>query len=359
MGRVAIKPLSDFTLGDVEAVRLLLRGGSVIDWHRLEFHTEEEVNNFLMTNMMDVRDPVDVKRMNYLFNASINYLAQTFAYRFPQKITGISKIQELFLLASNPKKDRTQVLACSLLKIMHTIQHIEAREILFNVRISTHEIATVAERRVSELINRIMSETDIIVEFVGGQKTRSSIVTKLLSKKESVASVIFDRIRFRIVTRKRSDILPLLNYLLTNLLPFNYIVPLESQNTLIPFSRLIERNRYLSRYRERLQLDIDIEKEEAAERNRNIFSGRTYRTINFVSDIPLRVNELAPNIDPELTARLGRLVFANIEFQIVDYQAHLNNERGENSHDRYKARQLTLVQDRLRRGLLRKNRSMQ
>ena len=40
----------DFTLGDLTAIRNLLRGGSVIDWHRLYFTDREEVDRFLRVN---------------------------------------------------------------------------------------------------------------------------------------------------------------------------------------------------------------------------------------------------------------------------------------------------------------------
>ena len=38
--RERLKTLDEFTLADLEAVRLLLRGDSVIDWHRLNFEDE-------------------------------------------------------------------------------------------------------------------------------------------------------------------------------------------------------------------------------------------------------------------------------------------------------------------------------
>ena len=46
----------DFTLGDVEAMRLL-RGGSVIDWHRLAFTDAAEVDRFLRINEFDPAVP--------------------------------------------------------------------------------------------------------------------------------------------------------------------------------------------------------------------------------------------------------------------------------------------------------------
>jgi len=53
----------DFTLGDLTAIRNLLRGGSVIDWHRLYFTDRDEVDRFLRVNDLDPRDEDDMRRM--------------------------------------------------------------------------------------------------------------------------------------------------------------------------------------------------------------------------------------------------------------------------------------------------------
>ena len=37
-----LRSLSDFTLADLEGIRVLLRGGSVVDWHRFNFANEGE-----------------------------------------------------------------------------------------------------------------------------------------------------------------------------------------------------------------------------------------------------------------------------------------------------------------------------
>ncbi|NJM91250.1 MAG: hypothetical protein HC863_03110 [Myxococcales bacterium] len=44
---------ADLTLADIEAVRLLLSGDSVIDWHSLSFGDHEEVDRFLRLNEFD------------------------------------------------------------------------------------------------------------------------------------------------------------------------------------------------------------------------------------------------------------------------------------------------------------------
>ena len=50
--------LRDISLSDLEAIRLLLRGGSVIDWHRLNFKTPEEIERFLRSQEIDLDDGV-------------------------------------------------------------------------------------------------------------------------------------------------------------------------------------------------------------------------------------------------------------------------------------------------------------
>ncbi len=38
-----LQRLDEFTIADLEAIRLILRGDSVIDWRRLDFGSEDEV----------------------------------------------------------------------------------------------------------------------------------------------------------------------------------------------------------------------------------------------------------------------------------------------------------------------------
>ena len=71
--------------------------------------------------------------------------------------------------------------------------------------------------------------------------------------------------------------------------------------------------------------------------------------VSFVADAPLRVPDalLPPRAERE---HLGKVIFTLAEVQVVDEQTDVENERGENRHDRYRARQLLVVRDRLERG---------
>ena len=42
-----LRPLEDFTLADLEAIRLILRGDSVIDWRKLDLTGDDDVREFL------------------------------------------------------------------------------------------------------------------------------------------------------------------------------------------------------------------------------------------------------------------------------------------------------------------------
>ena len=57
-----LKRLEEFTLADLEAVRLILRGDSVIDWHRLNF-VAGEADEFLASQEFQAANPADRARM--------------------------------------------------------------------------------------------------------------------------------------------------------------------------------------------------------------------------------------------------------------------------------------------------------
>jgi uncharacterized protein (TIGR04552 family) len=73
--------------------------------------------------------------------------------------------------------------------------------------------------------------------------------------------------------------------------------------------------------------------------------------LNFVVDLPVRIDDLLSPLDP-MADELGRIVFSLVEFQVLDAETALRNEQGDASHDRYKKRQLKRVLRRLSRGLV-------
>jgi uncharacterized protein (TIGR04552 family) len=189
-----------------------------------------------------------------------------------------------------------------------------------------------------------------VLEFAGNMKGRGSLVTKLLAKKDTVAAQIFDRVRYRIVTESPEQIAPVVWHLAQHLFPFNYAVPGQTQNSLVRFGDLLARHPDGATLATQLQLPIDLERRDPSE-PRNEFSGKGYRVLNFVVDLPVRIDDLLPPLDP-MADELGRIVFSLVEFQVVDQATAKVNEEGDSSHERYKRRQLKRVLRRLSRGLV-------
>ena len=102
----------DFTLGDLTAIRNLLRGGSVIDWHRLYFTDREEVDRFLRVNEFDPGDIDDTRRLGELREAAVEYLERHLGFQIPDEVAHGVPPRDLLLIASQKGKRRTH--ACVL-----------------------------------------------------------------------------------------------------------------------------------------------------------------------------------------------------------------------------------------------------
>ena len=347
----AYRPLEKMGVRELESLRLVLRGGSVVDWKRLDFRDLRDVDRFLGLNQFDIKDDRDEKRLRAILQQAVDYLRIEFGYRVASQVAEPHDVRDLFLLASgaiDPRKYRR--IACVVLKVMHVIHHLEARELLFRTALREADLAERVHRRITIEAERMRALHLPIVEFRGNVKPRSSLVTKLLAKKEAVAAQVFDRVRYRIVTERTDEIAPVVWYLIQWLFPFNYAIPGQSQNSLVRFGDLLALHPTGAEIASQLQLPPDLERKDPA-RPRNEFSGRDYKILNFVVDLPVRIDDLLPPLDP-MADELGRVVFALVEFQVVDAATAKRNEAGDSSHERYKKRQLKRVLRRLSRGLV-------
>jgi uncharacterized protein (TIGR04552 family) len=349
-GAVALHPLERMGVAELESLRLLLRGGSVIDWRRLDFRRPDEVDRFLQLNLFDLDDPQDERRIRSILLQAVEYLRNEFGYKVAAAVAEPADVRDLFLLASGAVEPaRLRRIACVVLKVMHVIHHLEARELLFRTALREADLAERAHRRIMAEARRMLA-TGLVREFGGNVKSRSSLVTKLLAKKESVAAQVFDRVRYRIVVERRDQIAPAVWHLAQHLFPFNYAVPGQTQNSLVRFNELIAAHPAGADVARHMQLPPDLERRDPAA-PRNEFSGKHFKVLNFVVDLPVRIDELIPAVD-SIADELGRIVFSLVEFQVLDEETAHRNEQGDASHEKYKRRQLKRVLRRLSRGLV-------
>jgi uncharacterized protein (TIGR04552 family) len=341
-----LSALPDLALdpASLETMRLILRGNSVIDWTRSNFHDLASVDRFLKLHMIDPSDPEDARRLRFVYGEAVNYLQEHLGLHFPQDLVDPEDIREVFVTASQTGGfRRRQIQACVILKLMHVINHIEAAELKHQTPLSEADLLDLAERRIVAAADQMRKDGFPLVAFYGSRKTRNSILTKLIAKKENTAVTIFDKLRFRIVTEEPEQILPAIVWLKHNLFPFNYVIPGQSHNNLVDMTELLNRPEYLG-LEELLQgagEGEDINPED------NPFSGDGYRMVNFIVDFPVRVDHL---VNVRYGSLLGRTVMVLVEFQVLDQETARLNEEGDNAHHLYKERQRAIVSARLKKG---------
>ena len=347
-----LKRLEEFTLADLEAVRLILRGDSVIDWHRLNFTDDAEVDEFLLAQEFRATDAFDRARLEQIKNEAVGYLRRHFDYPIPKPVERAT-VRELMMLASG--RGHRQTCACTILKCMHIIHHLDGRELLFVLPLSDQEVFHIVEEKVYRVIGTMLAGGFPIIEFVGGRKNKDSLYTKLLSKQETTAAQIYDKLRFRIVTRSRADIFAVIQYLTKKLFPFNYVVPGQSINSVFNFKSYCSEDAHLKPMLPEMQAGPDDDLTPSD----NQFSAESYRIIHFVVDMPVRLSKKLLDRAPQSAAQFGQTIFVICEFQLVDRDTEAGNEVGDASHAKYKERQKRAVMRRLQLGMKEDIRSTQ
>jgi uncharacterized protein (TIGR04552 family) len=314
-----------------------------VDWHRLNLQTPDHARKLIENHDLSVNDPKDMAFTEHVKKEAITYLRRHFQFSIPKPVEE-SSVAELLMLASS--KGHRQLCACTILKTIQIINHMTGRELLFRLPVSDRDLFHLVEEKVYRVVGTMLSEGFPITEFIGGRKNLDSTYTKLLSKPEATAAALYDKLRFRIVTKAQEDILPVVLYLTERLFPFNFVVPKQSTNTIFHFRSYCERFPELASMVPEFQgtLEDDLTPGD------NRFSAPTYRVIQFVTDVPVRVPPHLMELAPPGSEQLGPLVYMLCEFQVLDAESEASNETGEASHDAYKRRQREAVFRRLRLG---------
>ena len=325
-----LSALSELTLADIDAVRLLLRGDSVIDWHRLNYADHAEVDRFLRLNEFDPESDDEMARLEDLRSDAVEYLSRAFAMAIPDEVAGDLPARDLFLVASSHGPH--QKWACVVLKVMHIIHHINGRAALLKMSVSDEIIFREIELKVMQVVEQLRAAGAPLTEWEWSRKPRDSQITKLMAKRSTLAANIYDKLRFRLIVPSPDDLVPMIATLTRQLIPFNYVVPGESVNHLIDLHQVS-------------QARLEAPGPTPTELPYNEFSGPEYRIINFVADLPLRIDRLLSR--SELPPDHAHVVFVLTEFQIADKATSIRNESGASSHEAYKARQNERVRMRL------------
>lgn len=330
--------------------RIVLEGNSFIDFPPTLPQDDESIAQILKLNEFDLARSKDTTRLSEIHNEACGYLKSQLKTDLDKAIRSPVSIPTLFKIAADLKNPLSSQ-ACLVLKTMSIINHIDGRELLYSCPISIRDLFSMVEDKVERSLSRMLREESLLVKYIGGRKQKDSLITKLLSKKETVAAHINDRVRYRLVTKTRADIPAVLDRLMSDLVPFNYIIPGASVNQMMSDRQILSVGERLSKslYRfmvrnlKRLTrlLPYPISEEE--------HTGSSYRVLKFTVDMPVRLERFPSIASGILSEALGCIGFCLVEFQIVDAATEDKNNSGENKHALYKERQTRGVLRRLKK----------
>jgi uncharacterized protein (TIGR04562 family) len=244
-----------------DVLDVIIGGKSTIDSpHGFQLVSPEEADRFILSYGYDPSNPIENAEILGNFQEALNFIRKNFLQpenpdglklEIPRKIIELTDVRDLLLMSnlnypgqsSDTQGNQLRSWACAILKIMHTIAHIDKdlRSSYFS------DIQQQIFDRFYKLIHRDEAEKLYLgenaedphkVDLVGFEtkpkKSRESILLKLLHKPENVAEDIFDRVGIRFVTHTRLDALRVVKFLKDKMvvMPPN-IKPSRSRNTLV------------------------------------------------------------------------------------------------------------------------------
>lgn len=392
-----------------EVLDVIISGRSMIDSSPgLNFKTPQEIHRFVKSYGYDLDNPIEVAELMGNFHEAMSFVKKMFLQpenpdglklEIPRKILELTDVSDLLKMASGYFPGQTQDgqgiylknWACSLLKVIHTIAHVDKdlRSPYFL------EIQMQILDRYYKVIHRDTQDRlyigdgeghlriDLVVFETKPKKSRESVVLKLLHKPENVAEELFDRVGIRIVTETPVEALQVVKFLRDRgiVIPPN-IKPSRSRNTLVNVEALRSKLPELLRSAElgeiseedlRKQLNELVSIKQSS--GDNPHSSEFYRSIQFTARqlIKLR-NPMVDHIKAIRTLARSNPAYAEIqtqveridmtllqrevrffypyEIQVFDRAGHEESKRGKAAHSEYKKSQVLSAMRRVMGGLI-------
>jgi uncharacterized protein (TIGR04562 family) len=389
-----------------DVLDIIVSGKSSLDSSEgFSISSYEDADRFLLSYGFDLSNPIEAAEAFGHFHEAMNFIRRYFLapenseglkIEIPRKILELTDIRELFLAASGAapgqQMDTAGIYlknwACSILKVMHTIAHIDQ-----DLRVGY--FAEIQKQILDRFYKLIQRDEDGALYFGTGlddfarvplvefqtkpKKSRDSILLKLLHKPENVAEDIFDRVGIRFVTPRPIDALRIVKYLKDQMIvmPPN-IKPSRSRNTLIDlevFKRKLEiafEKLEAGRLNEEeFRLEVAEAAQPPASTSGNPHSSEFYRSIQFTCRQLIKLQnplyddlkDLKSQVKTDETGseEIRRLIdridlkhlqkevrfFYPYEVQVLDIESHEQNERGRSAHSEYKKAQLQTAMRRV------------
>jgi uncharacterized protein (TIGR04562 family) len=381
-----------------DVLDVIISGKSALDApHAFQVQNLEEADQFIRSYGYDLNDPIEKAEILGNYHEALNFIRKHFLQpensdglklEIPRKILELNDVRELLLMvspnysnaSSEAQSSSLRSWACSLLKVMHTISHIDK-----DLRTSYFtDIQKQIFDRFYKLIHRdhegqlFLGEKEedpfrvnLIAFETKPKKSRDSIIVKLLHKPENVAEDIFDRVGIRFIVDTPLSALRIVKYLKDKMviMPPN-IKPSRSRNTLIQLDDfrsqlgdLLGRAERSEIEEEQLHSQLEVAAHPPAVNPENPHSSEFYRAIQFTCRQLIKLrnplyedirelkslvkvkttqDDIAKTIDRIDLRYIQREIrfFYPFEVQVVDQRSAEENERGRSAHSEYKRAQI-------------------
>ncbi len=379
---------------------VLLGGSSPIDLQALGIQNWQQATEFLAAYGYDPETPRDQKMIHSAMVEAMAFIQRHLVTRKqwaqglrpPPKLEDCQDARWLILWASGIQSETPlcQAWACAVLRVMHTIAHIDGVNRLVDLDVARDQIFSHIRQFVtrSEGGQLCLGKEDFSVNINGLQwkevKPRDSIVLKLLHKRNNVAESIYDYVGIRIVVAKLIDVpLVIKGLRQCNVLVYPNVYPSRSRNNLIDFnlfkiqiedlrSKLLQGVIDAQAFEEsvsRLQIAAPLGEVGSV----NPHSLETYRSVQLTgrflvkffydgfewlqkireSPQPMGVGSPLSHLDDWIggwystAAHMDSEVFFPFEIQIMDQESFDQAATGAANHDQYKKSQLKSARKRV------------
>lgn len=375
-----------------EVSRVILGGESAVDLDGVSLHDMEAARAFTLNYGYDVNIPAQRHQVVKGFEEALAFLQEVIlegtGLEIPAEFFEVQDPLVLLLWASERPMERRARWSCTILRVMHTIFHIDHNFILrFLPEIQSQVFARYDQYLVQREDGGWLLRGDYEVPLVAVErkenKNRLSILLKLLHKPENVAETIYDQIGLRLVADDLVGVLEVLRFLLDHhVVMAAHTKPSRSRNRLFDLAAL-------ERWLERLPAGFSPGPPGSASRAEacraialsakeeweNPFSSKDYSAIQFTGRTLIRLPSPAvPALErlqsnftsigkPELgdLLHIPELIQAQDEFtfffahevQIMDRAGFQNARQGPASHGEYKQRKREAARKRVLKGILR------
>ena len=373
-----------------EVTRVVLGGGSPIDLDGLRIHSPEDARDFALNYGYDMGIPAQRAHVVRVYEDAVDFLEAVVLdgtdLHVPTDLQEVEDPLDLLLWASERPCPTRGRWACALLRVMHTLFHVDHN---VNLRFLPEIQRQVFDRYDRYLVRdgdswllRGAYEVPLVAVERKENKDRVSMLLKMLHKPENVAETIYDQIGIRLVAEDQLGVLMVIRFLLDHhvLMP-THIKPSRSRNLMIDMQALETWMEALPpafciqdlSAPQRLELNQCLAAKRPAS-DQNPFSSKDYSAVQFTARTLIRLpSPWTGGHDPLLArtgdsgqphladpARIPMLIQEQEEFifffahevQVMERSGFQSAQSGPASHSEYKQRQRDAARRRVLQGIL-------